>query len=103
MISFFYCLRWLTINKPQPNLNQLASVLPGTRLCTTGEKRRKKIAVGEIKNRLAKRAEPPLSSLRSPIFFLFDPFFFCLSLPPPPRHTHCRAWSQASLGPEGVP
>ena len=102
MISFFYCLRWLTINKPQPNLNQLASVLPGTRLCTTGEKRRKKIAVGEIKNRLAKRAEPPLGSLRSPIFFLFDPFFFCLSLPPP-RHTHCRAWSQASLGPEGVP
>ena len=65
MISFLYCFRWLTTNKPQPNLNQQETPLfkgnllrsslgPGSAL---GEKGEKKIAVGEIKNRLAKRAD----------------------------------------------
>ena len=65
------------------------SLGPGLRI---GEKRKKiderSKPRGSLRRGPFPLSGPPLSSLRWPIFFLFDPVFAFFS--------HCRAWSQAN-------
>ena len=85
----------ILVNQPSSKITLIrhnGSLGPGLRI---GGKRKKKIGErSEPRGSLGRGKgpfpfpRPPLGSLRSPICFLFDPFFAFFS--------HCGAWSQAN-------